>query len=33
MEPGRRLALDPSGDEVVEIVSLPFDPVIDSDSA
>ncbi len=33
IEPGRRLALQPSGDEVVEIVELPFDPAIGSDPA
>jgi len=33
IEPGRRLALEPSGDEVVEIMELPFDPVIGSDPA
>jgi aminomethyltransferase len=31
IEPGRRLALEPSGDELVEIVKLPFDPVIVGD--
>lgn len=31
IEPGCRLALEPSGDEVVEIVELPFDPVIGLD--
>ncbi len=30
IEPGRRLALEPSGAEVVEIMQLPFDPVIGS---
>jgi hypothetical protein len=33
IEPGRRLALEPSGDEVVEIMKRPFDPVIGSDPA
>ncbi len=33
IEHGRRLALEPSGDEVVEIVELPFNPVIGSDPA
>ena len=33
IEPGRRLALEPSGDEVVKIMELPFDPVIGSDPA
>jgi hypothetical protein len=33
IEPGRRLALEPSGEAVVEIMELPFDPVIGSDPA
>lgn len=32
MEPGRRLALEPSGDEIVEIVELPFEPPIEAPS-
>jgi len=31
IEPGRRLSLEPSGDELVEIIELPFDPVIVGD--
>jgi folate-binding protein YgfZ len=33
IEPRRRLALESSGEEVVEIMELPFDPVIGSDPA
>jgi aminomethyltransferase len=30
IEPGRRLALEPSGDEIVDIVELPFETVIEA---